>query len=746
MKKTCLIKTVAWLALAGLCLVSAAHDLQATPAAALSDEFVGPFPSWADAKRDYGAVGDGQNDDTAALQKALDELRREERKRFVLYLPAGTYRLTRTLVLLRERHNEAKDISIIGEAPENTVLLWDGPAGGVMFDYGAWYSKVGRLTFDGKGKARTAIAHGKQFATFNEFSDLIIRDVGIGIEAGAPGGQGIAETTVLRSTFQRCSVAGISIQNFNSLDWFIWQSHFEDCGYGVTNTKGAGNYHVYNSTFLRSTTADLGMGNTEYFSIRHNTSINSKAFFVAGGIGACGMVTLQGNTVYAPDVKTPIQVGNLGPLLLLDNWIVSKVSPVVKANLQGSLFAEGNTFEGGIARVEQAIQANPKALMFENRIGQGLQVERLAPQTPTNLQRTIIEVPVGAPGSAIQAAIRAAAQRQGQRPVVHVPAGNYRIEQTVEIPAGSDVQLVGDGARSRLEWAGQGRGPVLRLKGPARATLRDLEISGARRADGLVIENSDQHGARIFMEQANITRAQQVGLLVHGLKYANVELHGINHANCGLGVKVIGPTDGSYEGGRVAIFGGASSNNTLSYEVAEGGRLLAQDIWYESRTQSRFMRASGTGDFTLHGAKVAVALKEEEPALEFDDFSGSMSFLNVVFIGSNMKPAPMVIQGEGKKTAVLVLGALVGIGEGYFANRSPYAQAALLEAFRYTPGGGATRIPNVGQADAVFIRNMIQHTRMEKPQPLSPIPEGTTDVRLFRVLVSQTHNGIQLHK
>jgi hypothetical protein len=261
---------------------------------------------------------------------------------------------------------------------------------------------------------------------------------------------------------------------------------------------------------------------------------------------------------------------------------------------------------------------------------------------------------------------------------------------------------------------------------------------------GSSLTNSDQPGARIFMEQANVTSAQQVGLLVDRLKYANVELHGINHADSGLGVKVIGPTDGPYEGGRVAIFGGASSNNKLSYEVAEGGRLLAQDIWYESGNQPRFIRASGKGDFTLHGAKVAVALKEQEPALEFDDFSGSMTFLNVIFIGSNMKPAPIVMQGEGKKTEVLALGALVGIGEGYFTNKSPYAKAALLEAFRYTPGGGATRIPNIGQADAMFIRNMMRQTRVEKPQHLSPVPEGKTDVRLFRVLVSQTQNGIQL--
>lgn len=34
---------------------------------ALGDEFVGPFASWADLKRDFGAVGDGVTDDTNAI-------------------------------------------------------------------------------------------------------------------------------------------------------------------------------------------------------------------------------------------------------------------------------------------------------------------------------------------------------------------------------------------------------------------------------------------------------------------------------------------------------------------------------------------------------------------------------------------------------------------------------------------------------------------------------------------------------
>ena len=38
----------------------------------LADEFVGPFPSWANVKTMYNAKGDGITDDTAALQAALN--------------------------------------------------------------------------------------------------------------------------------------------------------------------------------------------------------------------------------------------------------------------------------------------------------------------------------------------------------------------------------------------------------------------------------------------------------------------------------------------------------------------------------------------------------------------------------------------------------------------------------------------------------------------------------------------------
>src|SRR5579862_1217967 len=66
-----------------------------------------PFASVKDAP--YGAKGDGKNDDTAAIQKAIDACPLGK----AVLLPAGTYRLTARINLL-------KGIALRGEGPEKT--------------------------------------------------------------------------------------------------------------------------------------------------------------------------------------------------------------------------------------------------------------------------------------------------------------------------------------------------------------------------------------------------------------------------------------------------------------------------------------------------------------------------------------------------------------------------------------------------------------------------------------------------
>jgi hypothetical protein len=222
----------------------------------------------------------------------------------------------------------------------------------------------------------------------------------------------------------------------------------------------------------------------------------------------------------------------------------------------------------------------------------------------------------------------------------------------------------------------------------------------------------------------------------------------MNHGGCDLGVKVRGGarlSTGRAAPGRVAIFAGSSSNNRLSYDVTEGGRLLVQDIWYESGSEPRFMRLSGAGELTLHGAIMACALSksEAEPAIELNDFSGRLAFLNVQWSGGG-DSMRLLSKGQGKNTQVLALGAQVGKNGPDFVNQSPQAALAVLEAMRFTDGGGATPIPDIGAPDRDFILTMLASTRAERPRPLTPVPAGATDARFFRVVSTQGRDGLRL--
>ncbi len=442
------------------------------------DEFVGPFPSWANAKTDFGALGDGKADDTAALQKGLDAINPTAGNPKVLYLPAGVYRITKTLNVLRaEAQPGTMGMYIVGEDPATTVIKWDGAPGANMLYFCPWYSKIGRLTLDGAGKADTAIFFGKPFITYNEISDLWIKDVAFGIQAGEQNG--IAETAVLRCKFTRCSKIAVSIQNFNTLDWWLWDCEFTDCNIGVSNrnNNGGGNFNVYRSVFRRSKTADITIGHTCFFGIRYNTSFASKAFFLGERPAVWkdvenwgAQAAIQGNVIVDPQDNAPIRIASAGNTTLLDNIIRSrpevKDGPVVLERTpeeQGDMLAAGNTFT-----VNTPFAVAGRFIEFDNRsVGRAsfiLPTPRL-PGVPPNLHRQVFEVKNGATTKEIQALIDQAAKLDGQRPVVHFPRGNYQLDKTLVIPANCDVQIVGDGAfpATRL----MGASPVLRSTAPA---------------------------------------------------------------------------------------------------------------------------------------------------------------------------------------------------------------------------------------------------------------------------------------
>jgi hypothetical protein len=715
-------------------------------------EFVGPFASWSNVKKDYHAIGDGISDDTQTLQKALDELGSNNRSP-VLFLPAGTYRITQGLTMTSHIN-----ISIIGEA-EETTIKWDGLEGGTMlYLNGVRYSKFSRLKFHGSNKALIAIDQSWDgnvpgFDSGNEYSDSVFQDVGYGIQGGNLG-HGAAESAVLRCKFLHNSRAGVITKNFNALDWFIWESLFRGCNVGVTNEPGAGNFHVFNSVFISSTTADILIRNTMYFSIRNNYSLNSKAFFLANFVGRnAALITIQGNTIIDPVDNPVISIENLGPLLLIDNVIRSR-NGATGSVVQFRPFEPGDFLSvGNKYTIINAEDISGRSIRFDNRLVTASTINANIPSLRGNLvqrNRQVFEVPLGASAAVIQQVINSAATQNGNRPVVHLPAGTYPIDTTVVIPANCDLQLVGDGDKSVLLWVGANAGLVLQLEGPSRATLSHFMVNGASKSNGIAVKNADQRLARVFMEQVFLVISEETNLLVDRLDYTNVELHNFYHTGSkGTSVKVVGgqrAEGGVFLGGRTNIFGGASSGNILSYAVTNGGTLLARDIWYESATLPGFALLTGKGNFTLHGARFLTPLDQPTAAVEINDFDGQATFLSAVVDDR------IVVNGGSSNTNVLGLG-LQGNSDSYLVNNSAVAQVALLNSRKFgqygsvpVPNQGNLALIAGGRTTATFIRKMLAQTRNEQPTQLTSLPAGVTDVVFERVRVESSLVGIHLQQ
>ncbi len=296
-----------------LALAPAAQPAPPQSIPAAGDEFVGPFPSWSRVTTGYGAKGDGVTDDTAAIQRALDDLGRDGRPP-VLFLPAGTYRITRTLSVGFNLF-----LSIVGDDPATTTLRWDGPPGGTMLVVnGLAYSRIVRLTFDGRSRAAVAVEQSwdgsaPHFDTGNEYADDRFVDVGYGIRGGFRD-RGFAETSVVRSRFVRNTAAGIALGNFNALDLWVWHSTFVDCATGVTNTPGAGNFHVYNSVFERSTDGrPVDRQHGRLFGARQLLRGLARVFRSRGATANPATIHLQGNTIVDAVDTAAIRLGNQGP-------------------------------------------------------------------------------------------------------------------------------------------------------------------------------------------------------------------------------------------------------------------------------------------------------------------------------------------------------------------------------------------------------------------------------------------------
>ena len=450
---------------------------------ATGEEFVGPFPSWKNVKADFGAKGDGVTDDAPAIQRALDEMKAVQTNNWsVLYFPAGTYRLGSTLRTERTAHNDYLGAQIIGEDPATTIISWGGPDNGTMFAFDSWFSRTSRLTFDGKGKALDGIFHGRSYSTFDEWSELVFKDFrGCGMafswdsQASSTTFKGADAQHIMRCSFIRCAT-GLTFVDWNDMDDNLWYCYFEDCGTALSNRMSG--YHLVGNLFVRSKTADIsGMSVPAY--LANNVSIDAKTFLQSYGYGTR---LIQGNRIYgtADPIALAHTRGNptAQPLVMLDNTIVSKAEntgPAVYLQSENNLLV-GNTFT-----VPEPYKADlTRSLNLDQKVASAasLAAPTTVPLPGANprVDRPIFEV---SEGEELQPQITAACKAAvgGVLPVVHLPKGTHTLTGTVVVPANKAIQIIGDGCSENgtvLRWGGTGAGPMIKLEGPSRVTMRDL--------------------------------------------------------------------------------------------------------------------------------------------------------------------------------------------------------------------------------------------------------------------------------
>ncbi len=814
--------------------------------AAWDEEFLGPFSTWYDLKRDFGAVGDGKADDTAALQKALDSVGTPELKRNAIWVPAGTYRITQTLV-----RTGVSGVLLIGEHPDTTVIRWDGPAYGgeprvpkwnsdewkawdgrhpaEMFWFNGRNSRFERLTFDGAGKAASGFAFkwnsngdksGQGPSHRISLADMVFKDMGIGFDGGGKQLWLDSEVLMQRCRFERCSQFGVGLHHFNSVDYWLWYCTFTDCAVGVSNEPKphGGVVHVYESLFRGSKEADFTIWHAGFFGLRNNTSIGSRRFVHAKNNGPNGaLIDLQGNHVVDPQEPDAIVLETQGNVHLMDNVVVSRAGakgPVVRAGVSqaGAPAWEGNSTNfingwaamglsaiGNAFSVPGPIQVHGQLLELNTRIASREELLPLAknPDLPGVLarhNRQVFEVPAGGDSAAIQGVIdeaaKVAAAKPDAWPVVHLPQGNYPLKQTVVIPAGARIQVAGDGCYTAgtpngtlLQWVDeQAAGPVLLIKGPAQARLRDFgiitptpwqrtneklrtpgmggldHVPAPSLVDAILAEGIDQAGGRVYLQECNPNGLFGAGMLVEGLDRTFVEI--IACEGTGLEGGWNRKWDGQERsdpwapypalrvvGGPIAKAGKPvpgvliQGGDTGRWDVQAGGKLVVRDCWYESNWAPFHMFLRGNGRLTLDSFYDAQythpSLKGVGVSYAFDGWHGRFVALNIG--GAYTKDNPVLsFSGDCKGAQVLFLGA--GSDEG-----SPAPQAgagAWLGDFN-------RRIGKVFQANpaelpAVTLRDLLSDARETRFQPLTPLPAGTTDLRFARIWTWNGRVGLHL--
>jgi hypothetical protein len=626
------------------------------------------------------AVGDGQADDTAAIQAALDC--KGDGK--TVYLPSGTYRITKTLLFQGPRHG----CLVVGHG-RDTRLVWDGPAGGRMFwSNGVAYSRYVGLSWDGRGKAAVGFDHAAQqrFETEVRHEHEAFRNfTGFGIRVGHEQKVASAEILYHNCLFENCGTA-LAFLTFNDYDNTIDGCEFRNCGTGVLDNKG--NFYARNCHFASSRQADFVVGSEHGSSIRRCTSVGSRRFIEERGTIA--PLTVQDCHVAAwTDPEGAVQLSG-SPVLMFDCSFTRPPSdrpPVRLANPAQKLMVSNNR----PTAVESLVQIMPAAKLYlipPGRLGGVIAsaeqrfLRDSAPE-PGRVFDAVRDFGAKADGksddtAAIQAAIDAARQA-GQGAMTYLPTGRYVVSKTLLV-TGRDYTVGGSGYRCGLVWRGAAGRPLIEVSGVRNVTLANLaagshDFGPMTHGNDVHVTSTSGTPCRLTLDEVSGFGMYQKAPDTHGLHFDQLPPGSVVEAIHVQGNLRITGSDRalflfrtSYEG-TVTIHGPAASREGIvgfltrlatqskpTLRVRDNRSVVMSDFYNEQSDQHMvFEGAAGqpTGTVTIQGPKMHMFT--QEPVFDIRDYAGRIYYgqsqfytepKEPRFVSKGTRPVRLILAGH----------------------------------------------------------------------------------------------------
>lgn len=664
---------ICWLV--GLLILTLLTPAKAGPAPMIPELAWQERSDWINVKTDVTprAIGDGLADDTAALQAALDAFTSQSGKPNTIYLPPGTYRITRTLVITRQ-----DGLSVIGHG-RSTRIAWNGPGGSgddarMIWSNGAPRSRYVGIVWDGRGRAHVGFDHDSKNLFETEIDhkhEAFVHFTGSGLRVGHQQLQASAETTVTNCLFEDCD-RGVSLLQFNDYNFTFSGCEFRDCGTAVFGGKGC-NFYVRDSHFERSRSMDILVRAEHGCSVRRCTSTGSRLFIDHRCIA---QLTMQDCQVSSWTHDTGAVLLNGGPTLLFDcafSRPPNRNAPVMAARGQ-ELIVSQNQSEGTDGVVKHAEPARLLEVPAGQRRGSltSPQQSFLAGQATVSGKILDARRDFRAKGdgraddtAAIQAAIDAARQG-GQGAIAYLPSGDYIVTKTLHI-TGADYSFGGSGTHTRLIWKGDESGTMITVHDPNNLTIENMDVgtAGDQKNAIDILQTGSAAGSMAYervhvygiyarqpfhkgvhfrdLPQGTVIRADH---LTGNLRFTNCARANILLNSSYEGAVLVEGRDEEARDGVLGFMTRLATINPFGLYVRDSQSLVMSDYYVEQA--DRFMQFTGqkgdpAGRATIQMPKTHCT---KNPVIEVSNYHGRIVLSSCQFYPGGIHPAEILQQGE----------------------------------------------------------------------------------------------------